>query len=154
MTNAVGASNTVNTTLQQVAPALFLFDPEGRKYVADVHVDGTFATKPGLFGGGVITRAAKPGDRILLYGTGFGPTMSGAAIGEIPAGADPLAGSARLAVSIGKAPAQVEYAGLVSPGLYQFNVIVPEVPAADREVLFQINGVRSISTTLITVAEK
>ena len=48
------------------APAFFMFDPQGRRYIAAVHLDGTFVGPPGLFGPALTTRPAMPGDIIQV----------------------------------------------------------------------------------------
>lgn len=48
-------------------PEFFRFD--GRN-IAAVHLDGTLVGKEGLFPG-LTTRPARPGDTILLFGTGL-----------------------------------------------------------------------------------
>jgi len=59
----------------------------------------------------------------VLYGTGFGATSSPIPNGQIvPA---PLPLPAWPTVVIDAVEAQVTFAGLVGPGLYQINVVVP-----------------------------
>ena len=70
VTTAQGKSNSLTAQKQQFAPAFFTI---GGGYVAAQHADYTYVGKPGLIAG-VTTQPAKPGEMILLYGTGFGPT--------------------------------------------------------------------------------
>ena len=51
-----GASVTTSADLQKASPAFFLFNPEGRRFLAAVHPDGVFVGKPDLFGGALPTR--------------------------------------------------------------------------------------------------
>ncbi len=117
-----GNSNVYRAVALPADPALFQFDPEGRRYAAAVHADGTFLGKPGLFSG-LTTRPASAGDVVLFFGTGFGetnpPTPSGSLV-ERPA---PLARP--VFVQIGGRPARVLFAGLTASGLYQFNIEIP-----------------------------
>jgi uncharacterized protein (TIGR03437 family) len=83
------------------------------------------------------TVAAKPGDTILLYGTGFGSTTPASPAGQVTSPA-PLANQVTL--WIGGAATTTQYAGLVSPGLYQFNLVVPDVANGDQAVVAQIGG--------------
>jgi len=69
VTTAQGKSNSLTAQKQQLAPAFFTI---GGGYVAAQHADYTYVGKPGLIAG-VTTQPAKPGETILLYGTGFGP---------------------------------------------------------------------------------
>lgn len=89
---------------------------QGRNYVAAVRADGAYVGP---------TLPAKPGDTILLYGTGFGPTTPASPIGQLVNPA-PLAN--QVIVRIGGIAAETQFTGIVSPGLYQFDVVVPTVP--------------------------
>ena len=77
---------------------------------------------------GVASRAAKPGEMMILYGVGFGPVTPNLRMGTLVTGANAL--SNPLQVSVGGAPATLSYQGLAPnlTGLYQFNVVVPDVP--------------------------
>jgi uncharacterized protein (TIGR03437 family) len=59
-----------------------------------------------------------------LWGTGFGRTTPTVPEGEIVP--SPLRLVAAPVVTIGGATAEVLFAGLTTPGLYQFNVRVPQ----------------------------
>lgn len=48
-------------------------------------------------------------------------------------------------------PAQVLYAGLVGAGLYQFNVVVPRVPAGDQAVVAELGGLKTQPGRFINV---
>ena len=55
-------------------------------------------------------------------------------------------------VTIGNLPAEVSFAGLVAPGLYQLNLTVPEsAPDGDLPIIATYNGVSTQTTALITV---
>jgi len=132
-------------TLQTFAPALFLFP---NNYVAAVHADGAYVGSSNLFTGAA---AARPGETVLLFGTGFGPTNPPVSAGQVLTGPAPLADSTQLHFRIGGKIAQVIFAGLSSAGLYQFNVVIPQVSDGDVEVLADIGGVTTPSGKLITV---
>jgi len=56
-------------------------------------------------------------------------------------------------VTIGNTPATVLFAGLVGPGLYQINVVVPPTLAdGDHAVVASVAGVNSQSGALLKVA--
>jgi uncharacterized protein (TIGR03437 family) len=150
VTNASGQSTTVSVLKSNVAPALFTFTvPNQPVYTAAVHPDGVYAGRPGLFGTTTPTRAVRPGGRILLFGTGFGAVAGAPPPGQAFSGAARLLGSVR--VRIGGVDAVVEFAGLILNGLYQFNVIVPEVPAGDHAVNVSIDGVATQPGVLLTI---
>jgi uncharacterized protein (TIGR03437 family) len=102
--------------------------------------DGFYVLPPGLVPG-VASKRAVPGDTIVLYGIGFGPTTPDNPAGVIVQDTNAL--NTSMDVSIGGVPAQVQYAGLTATfvGLYQFNVVVPDVPASDTTPLtFKLGG--------------
>jgi uncharacterized protein (TIGR03437 family) len=149
VTTLGGASNTVTAQMQAFSPALFAFDPENRKYAAAQHTDYSYLAKPGLFAGAA-TRGASPGETILLYGTGFGPTSPAVPAGQVVAAPTRLANP--VTVRIGGSVADVSFAGLSAAGLYQFNVKVPETLAdGDAAVVVEVGGVRSPDGVFITV---
>ena len=65
--------------------------------------------------------------------------------------AEPLANN--VAISIGGVAATATFAGLVSPGLYQFNVTVPNLPNGDAAVLARIGGVATQAGVSVTVQQ-
>jgi len=143
-----GRSSSATVVMARLSPAFFMLGAEGGKYVAAVHADGTYAGKPNL-SAGLVTRPAKPGDVILLFGAGFGPTNPPVPAGQAFLQASPLASSP--SVRVGGVQASVSWAGLVSPGLYQLNVIVPDVPDGDLLVEAELEGFRTQSNAYITV---
>ena len=135
-------SEAATATLGPVAPAFFSFDG---KYAAASHADATFVGKTGLFASAPsLTTPAKPGETIVLYGTGFGATSPAVEDGTLPGALAGIAGS--LTLSIGGTEATASYAGL-APGfaqLYQFNVKVPETLGdGDWPVVARVNGTES-----------
>ena len=56
------------------------------------------------------------------------------------------------AVMVGGVNAPVQWAGIVSSGLYQLNVQIPNVPAGDQPVLTGISGFQSPANVYISVA--
>ena len=137
VSNAAGTSDPVTATVQPVQPGFFLFP---RNYVAAVRPDGSYVGAPGIFGG-IATTAAKPGETIVLYGTGFGPTNPSVRAGRVFNGAAPLTNSVSL--RIGTTNAEVAFAGLSGAGLYQLNIVVPNLPDGDHDVVATVAGSRS-----------
>jgi uncharacterized protein (TIGR03437 family) len=149
-----GGTATQNVTLSQYAPSLSLFNS---KYPAAIV---TTPGSPGNSGQGydIIgppgafsfpTRPVKAGETLILYGVGFGPTVP-----AVPAG-QPYSGTAYSVtvpnISIGSVPATVMFAGIVQAGLYQFNVIVPDVSGGDLTLQASVNGFAAQSKLYITV---
>ena len=92
--------------------------------------------------------AVKPGDVIVLFGTGFGATNPASPIGQIIPAA-PLANS--MTVRVGGSVAATQFTGIVGAGLYQFNVVVPAVPNGDNAVLMEIGGASTQPNVFLTV---
>ena len=87
----------------------------------------------------------------MLFGTGFGvtqPAISATALVPVPL---PIARPEDLRVRIGGLDAAVAYAGLISPGVYQFNVVVPQVGEGDQAVVAELRGLLTQSNLLVTV---
>lgn len=110
------------------APGLFRLPVEGNKYVIAQALDGTLIGRPGLVPG-LITRPARPGEMLTIYGTGFGPTSPAVTPGTIPAAPTPVSGPVELDADFGYL--YPTWAGLIGPGLYQLNFKVPSVPDGD-----------------------
>ena len=146
-----GSTSSPGTAqLQAVSPALFLWNG---KYAVATHPDFSPAAPAGLFPG-VTAVPAKPGETIILWGTGFGATTPAVAPGIVPP-ANPLANVANpITATIGNMAATVVGAAISpgNPGLYQIEVQVPDsVPDGDLPVVAQVNGVQSSSNVLLSV---
>jgi uncharacterized protein (TIGR03437 family) len=91
-----------------------------------------------------------PGDIITLYGTGFGPTDPPVPGRQIPPQASPMV---TLPVfRIGNQPAVVSFAGIIGPGLYQFNVTVPNgLPSGDALVVATSAGASTQAGLYLTI---
>lgn len=141
-------SDPVTAQIQKFSPAFFLFSAEDRKYIAATHANNTFLGKSSLYPG--LSTPAKPGETIVLYGTGFGQTDPATPAGEIVSTALKL--PTLPTVRFGGVAAEVVFAGLSSAGVYQLNVKVPDsVPDGDIAVLAEIGGLRSQENAFITV---
>ena len=147
VTTAQGRSSAVNAVMSALSPALFAFSPQGGRYVAAVRSDGTYIAPPNLISG-LATVPAKPGDVTLLFGTGFGPTSPPVQIGQMINSA-PLAN--QVTIRIGGVVATTQFVGIVSPGLCQFNVVVPDVPNGDNTVSVVLGGISSQPNVFLTI---
>ena len=138
--------DAVIANLQTFAPAFFSFDG---KYVAATHADNSLVGKTGLFASApTATVPAKPGETVILYGTGFGPTNPAVAAGQVTSQLSPI--TTPYTLTIGGISATVSFAGLIPPyaALYQFNVQVPAAIAdGDQPVVVQIGGITSTATS-------
>jgi uncharacterized protein (TIGR03437 family) len=149
VTTANGESNAIPATIAAHAPGFYIYAED--KYIAALNYPSFVRVgRPGLFGSALETQPAHPGQLVLLYGGGFGPTDP-----ERPSGrviTQPAPTRDRVTVTIGGRPANVEFSGLVGAGLYQLNVRVPEdLPNGDHEVVATVAGQRTQTGALITV---
>src|SRR5882724_11540570 len=138
VTNSAGTSAAASATLLEVAPAFFATGGN----VAAVRPDGTVIDASSV--------AAKAGEVLELFGTGFGPTSPAVAPGVVFQGSAPLSNTPT--VTIGSANAVVSYAGLVGTGLYQLNVAVPALASGTYPVLATVKGVTSQTGVTLKVA--
>lgn len=118
VTNGGASSQSFATTAQQYSTSFFVIN--GGPYVAATHVDGSLIGPTTLYPG--VSTPAAPGETIILYGNGFGPVTP-----PVVAGSETQSGSLPQlpVIQIGANKANVTFAGLISPGLYQFNVQIP-----------------------------
>jgi uncharacterized protein (TIGR03437 family) len=157
VTNSGGTSPGMPVQLQRDAPGFFMFDPQARKYVAALvaNSDGTatFLGPPGLFGSGAVTRPAKPGEILELYGTGFGPTNPAVKSGLVVSSAAPAVD--KVTITIGGLDAVVQFAGITGAGLYQINAVVPpSLTAGDQPIVAAVNNVKTPAGAFVTISTK
>jgi uncharacterized protein (TIGR03437 family) len=143
VSNANGASAPVTLTVNAAEPGLLApasFKVGGNQYVVAQHSDGTYVLPVGAISG-VTSSPAKPGETVVIYGVGFGSVTPNIPAGEIVTETNQI--SAPFEVLFGQTPAKLPYSGLAPNfvGLYQFNVVVPTVPASDLTPLtFNLAG--------------
>jgi uncharacterized protein (TIGR03437 family) len=152
VTNANGTSASVNAVVQAAQPAFFLWPGN---YAVATTQDYGLAVKNGTFPGSTTT-PAKPGEVIILWGTGFGATSPSAPSDvEVPSSTTYNTANA-VTVTVGGTAATV-YGAALAPGfagLYQVAILIPASLAnGDYPVVATISGVQSPSTTLITVQD-
>jgi len=156
VTTAGGSSVAFMITVNTTEPGLLapgLFNLHGGQNVVALFPDGfTYVLPPGAIPG-VISARAKPGDTIVLYGVGFGGVTPDIAAGQLVSQSNTLA--SKFEASFAGKPATVNFSGLTAGylGLYQFNVVVPNVPASDTvPFTFSLGGNAGTQTLLIAIA--
>lgn len=145
VTDNGATSGAYAVTAQTVSPSFFVFN--GGPYVAATHVNGSYLGSASLYPG--LTTPAARGETVVLYANGFGstsiPVVSGSATQSGMLSPLPM-------VKIGGIPATVQFAGLVAPGEFQFNVVVPQsAPSGDNALTATYNGASTQANVLITV---
>jgi uncharacterized protein (TIGR03437 family) len=148
-TALAGTTVTVNAVQPGMWAPSFL-KIGGTQYVGGQLSDGSYAAPAGSVPG-VTSRRANPGEVVTLYGIGFGPVTPNIPAGQVVEQSNSLPS---FQISIAGTPATVQYAGLApgAVGEYQFNVVVPNVPASDTAtVTFSVNGTAGTQSLHIAV---
>jgi uncharacterized protein (TIGR03437 family) len=131
VTEAFTTSNIFITSKAALAPALFT-------------TDGTHAvTYP--------AGPAKPGDVVMLFGTGFGATSP-----AIPTGFlfdTPARVAQAVTATVGGVDARVEV-WLTFPGVYQVNLTVPDVPGGDHALEMRMGSSASQTGLLLPISRQ
>jgi uncharacterized protein (TIGR03437 family) len=148
--NANGESTPLTVDSAAVKPAFYSpFSQDGKLYVNAIALDGTVLGKQGS--DERAKRMARPGERIVLFGTGFGATNPVAPTDQVVAGA-PLVTS-QVRIRFGETVATFVGPGnLVAAGLYQFVVTVPDtLTDGEYPLIAEIDSVSSSSNVYVTV---
>ena len=147
-----GTGAAFTATAAAYGPAFFTWP--GNQVVA-TRQDYSLAAKDGTFAGAT-TVAAKPGDVLILWGTGFGPTIPAAPPGIQVPSAVTYSTSTAPSVTINNVAATV-YGAALAPGfagLYQVAIQVPNSLAnGDWPLSVSIGGVRSASGLVLSVKQ-
>ncbi len=146
-----GVSVPVASSVLPHSPAFFAWP--GSQVVA-TRPDGSLAARDGTFPG-VATVAAKPGDVLILWGTGFGRTNPAVELGVlVPAGLQ--YNCAPVTVKLGGADPLV-YGCALSPGwagLYQVAIQVPSsLPDGDYPLRVTVGGAASPDGVVLSVKQ-
>ena len=121
----------VNIQLSAAAPALFSLS---ERWIVACRPDGSVISQE---------QPARPGDMVILYATGLGPTIPNPHSGEIPAKAAVLERLSEFQVLLDGVPVgpdRIAYAG-VAPGfagLYQINLRLPDALPPNPEVRLKL----------------
>jgi uncharacterized protein (TIGR03437 family) len=147
LTNGGNTTAPFAATMQTVAPTFFLFG--GTRYAAGTHADGSLLGPRSMSVPGYLFTPAQPSETVTLYGTGCGLPVTA-----------PVQGSAKQsgilanepAIQIGTSPAAIQFAGLVNPGLCQFNVTLPSsLPDGDQTVIASFGSTSTPDGVLIPI---
>jgi uncharacterized protein (TIGR03437 family) len=145
VTNPAGTSPPVTTNSLVLMPAFFPWPENG---VVATRVDGSYI---GKFAGAT---PARPGEAVILWGTGFGPTNPAAPVGSVSLPGVPYNVTSSVSVTVGGAPAEFIGAALSNGfvGLYQVAIRIPEnAQSGDLPVVATVGGAQSPSGLIIPV---
>lgn len=133
VSNRDGVSNTVLVRKSRATPALLTapqFQLAGRQYAAAFHSDlATFASRPDL-PQIPLSLPASPGDVLVIYAVGCGPTNPPSPAGQIVTAANPVTGAAQTVLTAGTAQTAITVRAFMEPnyvGLCRFDITVPDV---------------------------
>ncbi len=157
---AAGQSASYAVTVNGTEPGLWA-PPNlligGKQYVGAVLpaiTDGviTYILPTGAVSG-LTSRPAHVGETIIMYGIGFGSVTPASPAGQTATALNSL--TTPLAVFFGPAQATLSYAGLAPGyiGLYQFNVVVPNVAASSAVPVTFVLGSSDNLQTLYTAVQ-
>ncbi|MCW5980768.1 MAG: IPT/TIG domain-containing protein [Bryobacteraceae bacterium] len=153
LVNDGGTSNSASVQKDKVTPAVQTngaFISGDRRYAVAFHPDfGAYVGPPDLIPGANF-RPAAPGEVIIVYAVGSGPT--GVRAGRVPAAPSPL-----------QLPYEVRIGGIAAQaiglhpvgylGLYQFNITVPTLGPGDYPVDLIVDGIPIAQTLYTTIGE-
>jgi uncharacterized protein (TIGR03437 family) len=140
VTTAGQGSNAFAVQKVQFSPAFLVVDTNGD--IAALHLTNYTVLNP--------TAPAAPGETVLLYGVGFGPTTPAVPTDQLVTTGEPLTNT--VSMTIGGISVTPQFAGLSSSGLYQFNVTVPSgLGAGNAAVSATIGGVTTQTGAVIAV---
>jgi uncharacterized protein (TIGR03437 family) len=151
VTNSAGASVPSLVVNSEYMPAFFTWP--GNQVVA-THSDFTFAVKNGTFPG-TTTVPAKPGETIILWGTGFGPTMPATPEGTIVPSNQTYSTTVLPTLQLSLVYAKV-YGVALAPGfagLYQLAFQVPSSLSDGDYQLFANAGAPEADVPMLTVQQ-
>jgi len=155
VSNPTGTSDPYIVAVQSVEPGLLAppsFQVGGIQYVAALSLDfQTFMLPAGAISG-VQSRPAKPGETIVLYGVGFGGVTPNLNAGTLVSQQNTL--SNPIEIRFSNVPVTLSYDGLApgATGLYQFDLVVPDVPDNPAVPLtFSLAGAIPSQTLFIAV---
>jgi uncharacterized protein (TIGR03437 family) len=150
VTNAQGTSSAFMVNKTAAAPALFAYTQLGGvEAVIQAAANFSLVGTPNLLGSTVKTYTAAPGESLVLYGTGLGPTSPAQPAGQLVSAPAPTASP--VTVTIGGLPAPVSFAGIIGSGLYQINVTVPAVPTGNAAIVVSVGNAQSTQAVSVPV---
>ena len=144
VTNNSVTGSSFTAQAQSLSPSFFVFDGT---HVAAVHLNGTDIGPASLYPG--LTTPAKAGETVVVFANGFGPAST-----PIVSGSSLQSGSLSPLpiVKIGGIQAQVQFAGLVAPGEFQFNIVIPpNVQSGDQPITATYSGLSTQPGALMTI---
>ncbi|MGH9659424.1 MAG: hypothetical protein ACRD96_12830, partial [Bryobacteraceae bacterium] len=149
LTNRYGTSPPLQVRKANFLPSFYTaFGDAVGLQVTGVALDGTYVGKVGV--DPRVTRAARPGEIVQIFASGFGPTNPPAPSDRLFIGAPEVVTRPRITLG-GREATFIGNGLLVGPALYQFNVTIPDVADGDHAIIAETGGVRSSATVFLSV---
>jgi uncharacterized protein (TIGR03437 family) len=149
VTNNGQTSAAFTANLMPETPAFFLWSG---KYAVTTRQDFSLVGPTTLFAGS--TTPAKPGDVVILWGTGFGVTTPPLASGQLVPSTQLYSVANPPVITVGGVQATV-YGAALAPGfagLYQIAIRIPlTVGSGDQPVIARVGSVSSPTSVYVTV---
>ena len=147
VSNGSATTPAFAVTEYALVPALFNYDGS---HVVATHLDGSRVGPPGLIAGVSFTPAS-PGEQVVVYATGFGlPTTTLTPGSSSQSG--PLPTLPACYIGTATNTATLAFAGLVSPGLIQMNINIPNnTPSGDQPIVCTYGGANTPPGNVLTI---
>lgn len=155
LTNSNGTSDGFPIYVNPTQPGLLApptFTVNNKQYVGALFSDGQTFALPQNAIQGVASRPVLAGETLIIYGVGFGPVTGGFTAGTIVTAQNSL--TTPIQFFFGSTPVTPSYAGLAPSftGLYQFNVVVPNIAANNAlPISFTLGGVKGSQALYIAI---
>ena len=152
VTNNGVVSDASTVTMAALAPALITVDG---KYLVTTHDTTPLGDRldvfPSTLGWPVakwpVLVAAKPGETISFYGTGFGVTDPVIVDGQLQV--NPVSATTPYTLSLGGEQVTASFAGMAPgfAGVYQFTAVIPtDLPNGDQPVMITMGGLSTVQS--------
>lgn len=133
-----GTSDPVMINRDNLNPRLFTFGVfSGETYAEAVHLDGSYVGPPGLIPGASF-RGLYPGESFSVFATGYGLMTPFEATSTLNVAVAAL--KIPVVARVGMSNAPVTFGGYVGAGLYQFNLVTPNLPLGTYPITLSIGG--------------
>jgi len=145
VTTPAGQSAAFKSTVQALGPAFFQW-PNNQPVAT--HMDNTIAAANGTFTG-LASVPAHPGETIVLWGTGFGPTNPAVPAGQLPGQFSGAPTQSPVTATLNGAPLTVVGSAISAfPGVYQVTIRVPAIADGDYSLVATAGGLGLPATVL------
>jgi uncharacterized protein (TIGR03437 family) len=142
-----GESDPIIVRKAQFLPSFVALPQGDRLFIVGVAPNREIVARAGISG---IARGFRPGEVLSLFGSGFGPTNPAVNANTSRFAPVPITGTAT--IRFGETNVAIQGGGfLISPGLYQFNIVVPDLPNGDYPVSVSIGGAQGSSRLSVNI---